>query len=133
MNILFSQAVGLELRAFYFGHWDRGGRGGKRGPKGTIVQRSCKIVHDTCSGAVSIDLGPQMAADRVPSRRARPSAKGFWLPDSRSQLGSFGTMVYTCSGAVSIDLGSQMAAEGVPSHAPGLRPWHSGHRSYEGS
>ena len=84
-----------------------------------IVQRSCRdraeIVQDTCSGAVSLDLGPQMAAEGVPSRRARPSAKAFQSPESRGQMGSFGTRVYNCSGAVSIDLVSQIAPEGVPS------------------
>ena len=72
-------------------------------------------MQDTCSGAVSLDLGSQMVAKGVPSRRARPSAKAFQSPESRGQMGSFGTTVYTCSGAVSIDLGSQMAPEGVPS------------------
>ena len=85
---------------------------GTMGSKGTSVQRSCK---DTCSGAVSLDLGSQMVAKGVPSRRARPSAKAFQSPESRGQMGSFGTLVYTCSGALSLVLGSQMVAKGVPS------------------
>ena len=83
------------------------------------MQRSCRdraeIVQDTCSGAVSLYLGSQMAAKGVPRRRARPSAKAFQSPESQGRMGSFGTLVYTCSGAVSIDLGSQMVTEGVPS------------------
>ena len=78
--------------------------------------RSCTgSPFDTCSVAVSLDLGSQMAAEGILSRRARPSAKAFQSPESRGQMGSFGTLVCTCSGAVSLDLGSQMAAEGVPS------------------
>ena len=94
------------------------------GPKGTDGDERDgrpEIVQDTCSGAVSLDLGSQMAPEGVPSRRARPSAKASQSPESRGQLGAFETLLYTCSRAVSLDLGSQMAAEGVPS----WRAWPS--------
>ena len=105
--------VSWELRAFYFGEGTEGDE------LAEIVQKSCRgrarSCKDTCSGAVSLDLGSQMAPEGVPSRRARPSAKAFQSPESRGQIGSFGTLVCACSGAVSFDLGSQMAPEGVPS------------------
>ena len=72
--------VSWELRAFYFGDAVDGTETDERHGRAEIVQ-------DTCSGAVSIDLGSQMVAKGVPSRRARPSAKAFWAPESGGQLG----------------------------------------------
>ena len=114
--ITYSHTHSGELRAFYFGDGNDRGRSARSARSAKAASRRSPGSHlDTCSGAVSIDLGPQMAADRVASRRAMPLVKAFWLPESRGQLGSFGTIVYTCSGAVSIDLGPQMADDRVPS------------------